>query len=201
MSATIIESPIEVSNRLGQLGWSETELTEIVHAMVAARNGCTRNDPVGAPGWMSWKDGIRRTREIGAMKGLRQMDIDQVPWTVDMERCLKFTVVNASDSVGTERDPQNRSKKGIGTERQVHGNAEQFALAFPDLPDDDATTYWPNEPSKLSPGICSSMPRVTPLERSCRVPWTSQMASLPNSASASSSEILRMVPLMTQALL
>lgn len=138
MQATITETPVEVSNRLEQLGWSHAELLEIVHAMVAGRNGCTANDPVSAPGWVAWKDGTRRTRELGAMKGWRRIDIDQVPWTLDVELGRKFTVVNSNDAAGIRgRDPQNRSKKGSGTERTVFANADQLYLGFPALPTDD----------------------------------------------------------------
>ncbi|MBB2802912.1 hypothetical protein [Xanthomonas arboricola] len=138
MQTTITETPVEVSNRLEQLGWTETELLEIVHAMVAGRNSCTANDPVSAPGWMAWKDGTRRTRELGAMKGWRRIDIDQVPWILDVELGRKFTVVNSNDAAGIRgRDPQNRSKKGTGTERTVFANADQLNLKFPDMPADD----------------------------------------------------------------
>ncbi|MBE2260148.1 MAG: hypothetical protein IAE88_14905 [Rhodobacteraceae bacterium] len=139
MQATIVEAPVEVENRLEELGWTTTELLEVVHAMVAGRNSCTANDPISAPGWMAWKDGTRRTRELGTLKGWRRIDIDQVPWTLDVNSGRKFTVVNSNDAAGIRgRDPQNRSKKGTGTERTVFANADQLNLAFPERPTDDS---------------------------------------------------------------
>ncbi len=145
MQTLIINSPIEARNRLRELGWDEVELVEVVYAMVAGRNGCTANDPVCAPGWVAWKDGVRRIREIGATKGWRRADIDQVPWTIDVERGMKFTVVNSNEAAGVEEhDPQNRSKRGAAAERAVQANAEQLSLAFPDMPIDRGEAALPD---------------------------------------------------------
>lgn len=134
MQTAIVSTPAEAKSRLTDLGWEEVELAEVVHAMVAGRNGCTANDPSSAPGWMAWKEGTRRIREIGATKGWRRMDIDQVPWTIDIERGLKFTVVNSNEAAGmVAQDPQNRSKKGAGIERTVYANATQLSFAFPEM--------------------------------------------------------------------
>lgn len=118
-------NPVEVSNRLDQLGWTAMELLEVAETMAAARFSCTDNDPSSAPGWMSWKDGTRRLREIGTLKGLIKADIDQIPCVADMERKLKFSVSNTDDGTAIEgRIPQNQSKKGPGTGRAVNGNLD-----------------------------------------------------------------------------
>jgi hypothetical protein len=131
MKRVITDEPFAVQNRLAELGWSSTELIEVVTSMVAARHGCTANDPLSAPGWMSWKAGIRRMGEIGAPKGLRRVEIDNVPWTMDQERRLRFTVTNADAATGMlDGVPQNRNKRGAAAERAVDTNAHQYLL-FP----------------------------------------------------------------------
>lgn len=130
-SLHVVDNPIEVQNRLSELGWAPDDLIEVVHAMVAGRNGCTANDPASAPGYMSWKQGTRRMREIGLSKGLRAVDVEQVPWTLDLERHLRFAVVNSDDATGLRDSvPQNRNKRGPAAERAVEVNAHQYQL-FP----------------------------------------------------------------------
>lgn len=134
MAAAVLLSAIEVNNRLEQLGWSANELFEVVDAMVSARNSCTDNDPTSAAGWMAWKEGTRRLRELGRPKGLEKFDADQIPWLLDRERGVRFAVSNTDDGTGLSapRQPQNRNKKGPATDRAVATNQGSFmdALVF-----------------------------------------------------------------------
>lgn len=124
MTRIFRSTSIEVANRLEQLGWTREELLEVVDAMVASRNSCTDNDPSSAPGWMSWKDGTRRLREIARPKGLEKSEADQIPWAVDVERGIRFAVSNTDNGTGLPypRQPQNRSKKGPATDRAISSN-------------------------------------------------------------------------------
>jgi len=123
MSTIVVTKSVEVESRLADLGWSPGQLLEVVDAMVAAKNSCTDNDPASARGWMAWKEGTRRMREIGIPKGLYRQDIEQIPWTVDLRRGLKLAVANTDDATGIkDRSPQNRNRKGPGTERAIYGN-------------------------------------------------------------------------------
>lgn len=129
----IVDQPATATNRLAQLGWSMDELIEVVFAMVAARRGCTENDPSSAGGWMSWRAGVRRMNEIGVLKSLRKVEVDNVPWTVDETRKLRFTVANCDSAVGrVDVIPQNRNKRGAAAERTVDNNAHQYVL-FADI--------------------------------------------------------------------
>jgi hypothetical protein len=127
VAAIYLANPIDVDNRLEILGWARSELLEVVGAMVAARHSCTDNDPTAAPGWMSWKDGTRRIREIGRAKGLHKDEFAQIPCVFDSKRKLRFSVSNTDDGTALEdRIPQNRSKKGPGTEGAANGNKYLF---------------------------------------------------------------------------
>lgn len=128
MRTLFVSNPIEVDHRLADLGWTRQEMMEIVDAMVSARFSCTENDPSSAPGWMAWKDGIRRMRELGSRHGFENTDEDQIPWLSDVSRGRRFSVANTDDATGCEhRQPQNRSRKGAATDRIV---AENGAMLF-----------------------------------------------------------------------
>lgn len=123
MSSLLVTKPVEVTNRLADLGWTVEDLQEVVSTMVGARRSCTENHPPSAPGWMSWADGIRRMRDIALPKGLIRADADGIPWTFDPVRNLRFAVANTDDGTGIEgRIPQNCSKKGAATAQAVNGN-------------------------------------------------------------------------------
>lgn len=129
LSCKFLSKKVVVNNRLAQLGWSRGELNEVISAMVAARNSCTDNDPIGSPGWLSWKEGARRFREIGLPKKLEKSDDQQIPWVVDNKRGNRFTVCNTDDGTGIESlTPQNRSKKGVATSHVISSNQCSFSF-------------------------------------------------------------------------
>jgi hypothetical protein len=143
------DDPTDVANRLEKLGWTFDELMEIVHAMVRARNDCTENDPIGAPGYMAWKTGTRRLREIGRPKGLEKDETDQIPSAVDPKRGLKFTVSNTDDGTSLkDRIPQNNNRKGPGLDRIVKKNQETL-FDYMDAP----YKVIPLSTAKKQPGI------------------------------------------------
>jgi len=124
-------NPIEVANRLDELGWNRDQLLEVVGAMVSARNSCTENDPASAPGWMAWKEGTRRLREIARPMGMEKDDTDQIPSVVDERRGVKFAVSNTDDGTGLgDRIPQNRSRKGPATDKVVCDNQGSLIAAL-----------------------------------------------------------------------
>lgn len=128
MPALFISNPIEIDHRLSDLGWTRKEMLEIIDAMVSARYSCTENDPTSAPGWMAWKEGTRRMRELGRRHGFENSDEDQIPWLCDTSRGRRFSVANTNDATGHEhRLPQNRNRKGAATDRVV---AENEAMLF-----------------------------------------------------------------------
>jgi hypothetical protein len=157
MPAIYLTNPIVVDNRLETLGWSREELLEVVGAMVSARRSCTENDPSSAPGWMAWKDGTRRLREIGRAKGLSKADFDQIPCVVDDMRRLRFSVCNTDDGTAVEgRTPQNRSKKGPGTERAATNNQGSLFDLFEALKESEASAIIPLSRIRPQPGIIVS---------------------------------------------
>jgi hypothetical protein len=131
MTALIRKNSIDVRNRLSELGWTREQLVEVVIAMVSARNDTTENDPSSAPGWMSWKDGTRRLRELALPMGWQRDETNNVPSVINVEAGLKFTVCNTDDGTGVEgRWPQNRTKKGPAMDQTVsHNTGYLFPLS------------------------------------------------------------------------
>ena len=130
MAALLRKNPIEVRNRLAELGWTREQLVEVIDAMVSARNDTTENDPSSAPGWMSWKDGTRRLREIALPMGWQRDETNNVPSVVNLEKGVKLTVCNTDDSTGVEgHTPQNRTKKGPATDRMIAQQGCLFPLS------------------------------------------------------------------------
>jgi hypothetical protein len=130
MSAKIFKNPIDVANRLEQLGVTRDNLFEVVDAMISARADCTTNDPPGAPGWSSWRMGTRRLREVMMTQDDWEKDeIDQISCVQNRNLGIRIAVANTDDATGLDLDnciPQNRSKKGVATDRVVQANQMSF---------------------------------------------------------------------------
>jgi hypothetical protein len=128
VSGIILRDPDAVVDRLMDLGWSVDELQDVVDAMVSARKDCTENDPPSAPGWMAWKSGTRRLREIGAEKGWEREVLDGVSWTRDMQRGIRIAVCNTNEHTavfgGIPQHRVNRSRPA--TSKAVSCNQASF---------------------------------------------------------------------------
>jgi hypothetical protein len=126
MSTILRKNPIEVITRLDELGVKRGDLLEVVDRMVSARNGCTMNHPPGSPGWMSWAEGTCRLREIFLGLGWERNEEFCVSSIWDKKR-TRIAVSNTDYGTGLEQNqPQNRSKKGSGTDHAVALNQVVF---------------------------------------------------------------------------
>jgi hypothetical protein len=129
MLVAIYKSPIEVDGRLSELRVTREQLLEVVQAMVAAKAACTDNDPPSAPGWSSWRHGIRRSREVLRPDGWLKDDTDQLSCIVNHNLGMRIGVANTDDATGDESPsavPQNRSKKGAATDRSIDGTQQSL---------------------------------------------------------------------------
>jgi hypothetical protein len=116
-------SKAEVESRLGELGldWS---LLEVVKVCVASHGGCTANDPPGAPGYESWRAGVRTLREIYLPRDWERDDSGGFSTIVNHERRVRVAMMNADGGAGILGEvPQNRSRKGACSERAATTNA------------------------------------------------------------------------------
>ena len=100
---------------------------EVVGRMVSARNECTANHPPGSAGWMAWSHGTCRLREVFLPQGWDKNEEHHVS-SVCNGSGMRIAVSNTDDGTGLEdRQPQNRSKKGAGTDRIVANNENPFS--------------------------------------------------------------------------
>ena len=122
MNAILRRSPIEVVNRLHELGARREDLIEVAERMVSARNACTANHPPGSPGWMAWSEGTCRLRDIFLPLGWIRDEDHRISSIWDKKQ-IRMAVCNTDAGTGTELyQPQNRSKKGSGTDHAVSLN-------------------------------------------------------------------------------
>lgn len=124
MEAAIFKTPIEVANQLAENGTSLDHMLIVVDAMITAKNECTDNDPAGSRGWRSWQMGTRRNREVHVGIGdWEKDDTGQVPSIVSKKFGRRIVICNTDDGTCKEAfDPQNSSRKGASTDRDVHAN-------------------------------------------------------------------------------
>jgi hypothetical protein len=130
MPPKILKEPIEVDNRLEELGLEREKLIEVVEAIVGARADCTSNDPPGSQGWSAYRMGTRRLREVLLPdEDWVKDEVDQIPCVTNAKLGVRIAVANTDDNTGIEGDhirPQNISRKGSATDRLVHSNQGSF---------------------------------------------------------------------------
>lgn len=117
----IIEGEVETVNRIQSLGLTKESLLEVVGAAVSGRNGVTANDPPGSAGYMSYKEGTRRMRELFSFFGMIRDDVGGVAGVLDAKNNRKFIFCNTDSGTSRkESTPQNISKKGSVSENLVN---------------------------------------------------------------------------------
>ena len=149
MHSTLRINPIEVINRLTDLGLKREDLIEVIERMVSARNSCTANHPPGSAGWMAWSEGTCRLRDVFLPLGWEKCEDYHISSVWDRKQ-MQIAVSNTDDGTGLEnRQPQQRSKKGAGTDRIVASNQSVFpeileeSMNVIQLPQAaGATAYW-----------------------------------------------------------
>lgn len=135
MTAVIYVEAWERDTRLRALGCKRSQLIDVVQACVAARGGCTENDPKSAPGYEAWRAGTRRLREIFLPEGWEKEDLNGIEAIVHHERKLRISVVNTdSGTADISQSPRNRTCKGSATEKVIDLN-NQLELDIPRLGD------------------------------------------------------------------
>lgn len=123
MIAIVRSEAWDINQRLTELDLTKDILLDIVRACVAGRNGCTENDPSNAPGYETWRYGIRRAREILRSQGWEKDESGNYPAVVNHKRRFRLVVMNTDGGTGLPISvPQNRCKKGKNSERAAHAN-------------------------------------------------------------------------------
>jgi hypothetical protein len=130
MNQAIYKESFDSQWRLKELELTREQLIEVVKASVAGRGDCTDNDPPAAPGWNSWRYGVRRLREIFRQEGWEKNDTNQLSTIANHKLRIKVAVCNTDDGTAIEdRAPRNRSRKGVISERAADINATPYLFS------------------------------------------------------------------------
>lgn len=139
MAVALLRVEIGVTNRLHELGLTRAQLLEVVAAMVGARADATENDPPMAASWSSWRMGTRRARDVlrptTALGRWERDESGQISSVVNKLVGVRVIVSNTDDGTCEDsRHPQNRSRKGAGTDQLVFDNQLSFLDALDSAP-------------------------------------------------------------------
>lgn len=136
MTAIIYAEPGERNRRLRALGCSRSQLIEVVEACVAARGGCTDNDPKSAPGYEAWRVGTRLLREIFLRKEWEKYDLNGIEAIINHALKIRISLVNTDAGTGDiSKSPRNRTLKGPATQKVTDLNNQAELPGIPGLGD------------------------------------------------------------------
>jgi hypothetical protein len=137
---TIVHAePVEVQDRLAQLGLTVEELHRILEQAHADRRDCTKLDPITLPGNVFWGRVIRYAREIYLLKGWKLARPKLVELVVNPSEEFGFTACSGDRATGRpELTPSSRYGKGTAMAERIAANQ----LVLPGMeavrsPDDD----------------------------------------------------------------
>ena len=132
MYAAIVRSePQDVDARLREMALERRSLLDAVRAAAVASFGCTAFDPRGAPGYESYRMGVRTLRERLVPLGWEANSDGGLESVIHRAKRLRLAFLNADSGAGRpDGIPQNRCKKGARSEGVSQAN-ENFAL-FPE---------------------------------------------------------------------
>lgn len=141
----LFDNPIEIANRLEQLGLREAELREAVNQGHLQRTRLTSNHPVIYHGLNMWGELVAALRDqLRPLDWVRE-DIGSFALTVNDELKLAITVASGDEATGNPSvHPTNRSKKGRNTVDAIETNRQMtlFEELPPDAESDEVRQTW-----------------------------------------------------------
>ena len=121
-------NPIDVANRLDQLGLNEAVLREAVNQGHLQRTRLTANHPIIYHGLNMWGEIVAALREQLRPLDWEREDIGSYALTVNEDLKLAITVASGDEGTGNpDAHPTNRSRKGRNTVDAIEAN-RQFEL-------------------------------------------------------------------------
>lgn len=144
MALLALVDPVQVSNRLEQLGVSKDDLLQVVQAAVGARGNATPFHPKFTPGMFAYIEGTYRLRSELASKGwVPYVSRDNIESVFNEDTSIKIIYQNADLAGHPVADPISTSKKGVGSARVVAmGQGELFPELSAELPAEMLAEVW-----------------------------------------------------------
>lgn len=125
----ITSDPMEVENRLRDMGLTSAALAAAVRMGQDARASCTPNDPPGSIGIHGWGRTVRGLRENALKPDWARFDDDNIHGVVNSAGTVVIAVSNGDAGTGrAEWTPKSRYPKGIRMQAAVRRNAENLQL-------------------------------------------------------------------------
>lgn len=126
MNVTVLfDNSYKISNRLEQLGVSESALREAVNQGHLQRSRLTENHPANFHGLVMWGDSVAGLRDQLRPLGWGRKDRGSFALTVHEELGIAIQVMSGDEATGVHYlHPTNRSKKGPNTVEAVEANQQ-----------------------------------------------------------------------------
>lgn len=127
MAQTYID-PVEVDNRLSELGLEEPPLTDVVRRGYVAFASCTPNDPPQYPGLHAWAIMVRGLREY-LLPAWSRSNEKNYSLVVNAEGTVAIAVATGDEATGRRGvTPSTKGSKGPSTFEAVATNQTQLNL-------------------------------------------------------------------------
>lgn len=141
MNQQVFIQPLEVDDRLKQLGLTQQLLLESVMRGFLAWLNCTENHPPAFPGITAWGETNCGLREGLLPMGWERLNDRNLPLTVNRENGVALTASSGDECTGIEgMVPRTRNPKGTTIKDATNSNRAQLGLFtdndLPPEPDD-----------------------------------------------------------------
>lgn len=129
MAENVRTEPLDIRNRLDELGLEQEALANVVRQGYYAFISCTENDAPLYPGLAAWNQMVRALREYLLPKGWIRSNDNSFPLVINPSGTLAIAVSSGDEQTGMgELSPSTKSSKGPRTIEVVAANQEQLNL-------------------------------------------------------------------------
>lgn len=129
MNTILRIKPIEVSNRLHELGVTEEILRQAVEAGERARLTCTANHPRTTPGFLGWAETVKVIRDRLIPEKWTKSDDGGLPTVVHPKGTVSVAVTTGDEGTGIEgSELKSKYTKGAATAAVIEVNHTQLGF-------------------------------------------------------------------------
>lgn len=146
-NCAVVRQPVEVADRLAQLGLNEEVLRESAMVGVVAQRACTLNDPPTLRNLMPWGKTITGMRDrLLPTRKWRRCDVDNFSRVINDTMKVAVCVSTGDQKTGlAEGSPKTKYPKGPVLERAIDANQSfPFMADFRPVEDEEEITEVPD---------------------------------------------------------
>lgn len=128
-TALILEKEIEVREKLAEFGLTKKMLMDVVRKGAFAYDSATKDDPVTAAGFDTWRTIVRSLREDLRKNNWKSVSESNLDKTVNEEFGISIVCTSGNAAVGhADRTLLSKNDKGGTIERTLEQNRRQFDM-------------------------------------------------------------------------